>query len=157
MNKKKIAGNSAMIFSKTCSGLNQNALRYLTPTWFSPYTGVFLRTGFAAFFFWAAAWCKHKKPGEAQPTLKHKLTMMVVSGSLVFGYMFSLLLGLSYTTPIASSICVTTQPIWVFLMCVVLYKNKVTFRKVAGIILGLAGAWLIIALSRHSSTPYSLW
>lgn len=48
----RITGNLAMTFSKVCSGLNQNALRYLQPAWMDAVSGVFLRLIFAGAAFW---------------------------------------------------------------------------------------------------------
>lgn len=41
-----------MVVSKTFSGLNMNALKYLLPVWVSPLSGVALRCVFAAVAFW---------------------------------------------------------------------------------------------------------
>ena len=48
-------GNIAMFVSKTFSGLNENALRYLLPRWMSAYSGVVMRLVFGTLFFWVAS------------------------------------------------------------------------------------------------------
>lgn len=52
MKNKVREANIYMIISKTFSGLNMNALKYLLPLWISPLTGVTLRCTFAALAFW---------------------------------------------------------------------------------------------------------
>ena len=52
MKNKIREANIYMIISKTFSGLNMNALKYLLPFWISPFTGVALRCVFAAVAFW---------------------------------------------------------------------------------------------------------
>ena len=52
MKNKIREANIYMIISKTFSGLNMNALKYLLPLWISPLTGVTLRCTFAALAFW---------------------------------------------------------------------------------------------------------
>lgn len=63
----------------------------------------------------------------------------------MYGYMFFYLLGISMTTPVSSSIFVSLEPIWVFVITVLFYKEKVTWMKLLGIGLGLGGAILCIA------------
>ena len=43
MKNKKVEANLSMVVSKTFSGLNMNALKYLLPVWVSPLSGVTLR------------------------------------------------------------------------------------------------------------------
>ena len=52
MKNKKVEANLSMVVSKTFSGLNMNALKYLFPVWVSPLSGVTLRCVFAAIAFW---------------------------------------------------------------------------------------------------------
>ena len=52
MKNKKVEANLSMVVSKTFSGLNMNALKYLLPVWVSPLSGVTLRCVFAAIAFW---------------------------------------------------------------------------------------------------------
>lgn len=63
----------------------------------------------------------------------------------IYGYMFFYLLGISKTTPVSSSIFVSLEPIWVFIISVLFYKEKVTWMKVLGIGMGLGGAVLCIS------------
>ena len=51
MKNKKTEANLSMIVSKTFSGLNANALKYLLPLWIAPLTGVMFRCVFAAIVF----------------------------------------------------------------------------------------------------------
>ena len=51
MKDKITEANLSMILSKTLSGLNINALKYLLPVWIAPVTGVTIRVCFAAVAF----------------------------------------------------------------------------------------------------------
>lgn len=137
-----------MFIAKTFSGLNQNALRYLLPQWMSAQTGVFFRLGFGTLFFIiyeAFVWKKFSHPSW-------KDTGILVGTGLVFvfGYMWALLEGLSYTTPISSSIFISLQPVFVFIICLIIKTEQCTVKKVAGMILGFGGA-LLCVLTQHSS------
>ena len=137
-----------MFVAKTFSGLNQNALRYLLPTWMSPQTGVVLRLGFGALFFGVYELFVRKK--FQIPSWKHAGILFIAGLIFVFGYMWALLEGLSYTTPISSSIFISLQPVFVFIICLIIKTEKSTWKKVIGMIMGFGGA-LLCVLTQHSS------
>lgn len=140
MKNKKVEANAAMVVSRTFSGLNMNALKYLMPLWMSPFTGVTFRCVFGALAFWAISF--FVKPEKS--TAKEKLSIFLLGALGFYGFMFFYLLGLSKTTPISSSIFTSLQPIWVFVIAVLFFKEKMTFMKVTGILVGLTGALLCI-------------
>lgn len=138
--KKKTEANLYMIVSKVFSGLNVNALKYLLPVWLSPLTGATFRCCFAAVAFWVIAW--FMKPEHPSGRVKRDMVLLGTFG--LYGFLFLYLIGLSKTTPVSSSIFGSLQPIWVFLLMVVFYKERITRMKVIGILMGLAGALLCI-------------
>lgn len=146
--QSKLKGNIEMFASKVFSGLNENALRYLLPNWMGAFTGVVLRLGFGSIFFWVWGFFTREKGEKA--TLKDMLILFGVGVIFVFGYMFTLLEGLSYTTPISSSIFISLQPVFVYIICLCLRTEHLSIGKVAGILIGFGGALLCI-LTQHSS------
>ena len=144
----KVKGNLAMFISKVFSGFNENALRYLLPQYMSACTGVFLRTGFATLFFWVLGLFRHRAAVAA--TLRQRVGLLLLGMTCVFGYMFFLLKGLTYTTPVSSSIFLSLQPACVFLICLCIGREKATVIKVAGIAVGIGGA-LVCVLTQKSS------
>lgn len=137
-----------MFVAKTFSGLNQNALRYLLPNWMSAQTGVVLRLGFGTIFFIIYELFVWKK--FSRPTWKDCLILFVTGVIFVFGYMWALLAGLSYTTPISSSIFISLQPVFVYIICLVIKTDSLTVKKVAGMVIGFGGA-LLCVLTQHTS------
>lgn len=63
--------------------------------------------------------------------------------------------GLNLTTPINASLIITSAPISVLIFSIFLLKEKVNFNKVTGIILGSAGAFLLILMSGKLSLSSS--
>ena len=143
----KIKGNILMFIAKTFSGLNQNALRYLLPNWMSAQTGVVLRLGFGTIFFFIYELFVRKK--FRMPSWKEGFELVLTGLIFVFGYMWALLEGLSFTTPISSSIFISLQPVFVFIICLVIRTEKATWEKIAGMIIGFGGA-LLCVLTQHS-------
>lgn len=144
----KVKGNVMMFVAKTFSGLNQNALRYLLPGWMSAQTGVVLRLGAGTVLFLLYQLVVgHKFP---KPGIKDTLKLILTGLVFVFGYMWALLAGLSYTTPISSSIFISLQPVFVFIICLIIKTDRATWKKVIGMAIGFGGA-LICVLTQHGS------
>ena len=137
MKNKKTEANLSMIVSKTFSGLNANALKYLLPLWIAPLTGVMFRCVFAAIVFWIISifWKQEKT------TRREKITLFLLGAIGLYGFMFFYLLGVSKTTPVSSSLFSSLQPIWVF---IIFLRERITAMKIIGIAIGLGGALLCI-------------
>ena len=145
MKNKQLEANLSMAVSKTLNGLNMNALKYLLPLWMGALTGVTLRCVFAAAAFWVIGWFQP----EEKSTTKAKWMLFLLGAVGLYGFLFFYLVGLSKTTPVSSSIFISLQPIWVFLLMIFLFKEKVSKAKVAGIAIALAGA-LVCVLTQKS-------
>lgn len=144
-----VKGNLEMTVAKVFSGLNQNALRYLLPRWMDAMSGVFLRLGAGALLFWIYGWLNPKQKDDS--TLKDRLQLLGIGMVFVFGYMWCLLKGLSYTTPIDSSIFISLQPIWVFVIALCLHTDRFTAMKAGGMALGVGGALVTVFTSKSST------
>lgn len=143
-----LKGNLAMTVSKTFSGLNENALKYLLPLWMNAYTGVVLRLVFGSVFFWIVGFFTRKTSPKS--STRDKLLLLLTGMIFVFGYMYTLLIGLTYTTPISSSMFISLQPACVYIICLFLRTEKVSFGRIVGIVIGV-GAALICIMTQHQS------
>lgn len=144
-----IRGNIEMTVAKIFSGLNQNALRYLLPRFMDAMSGVVLRLGAGALLFWIYGWINPRQKSES--SLKDRMQLLFIGMIFVFGYMWCLLKGLSYTTPIDSSIFISLQPIWVFIIALILKTDRCTFMKIGGMALGVGGALITVFTSKSST------
>lgn len=144
----RIKGNIAMVGSKTFSGLNENALKYLLPVWMNAYTGVVLRLLFGTIFFWILGIFRRKDTPKS--SARDKILLFVTGMVFVFGYMYTLLLGITYTTPISSSIFICLQAACVYLICLIMRTEQFRIGRVAGIVVGIVAA-LVCILTQHES------
>ncbi len=144
----RLVGNVSMFIAKTFSGLNENALKYLLPTWMNAFTGVVLRLGFGSLFFWILGWVHPNKMEKV--TMRDRLLLLLTGIIAVFGYMYTLLIGLTYTTPISSSIFIALQATVVYIICLVLRTDRLSTGRLIGIFLGIGGALICILTQKHS-------
>lgn len=142
-------GNTYMAVAKVFSGLNENALRYLLPRWMNAYTGVVLRLGVGTALFWVLGLIRKDKTEVI--TWKDRGLLFLTGLLVVFGYMWALLEGLTYTTPISSSIFISLQPVFTFIICLFLRTERITWGKSLGIALGVGGALMIILTQTTSA------
>lgn len=144
MKNKKTEANIGMVISKTLSGLNMNALKYLLPLWMSPLSGATIRCSFAAVAFWIIGFF-----APPENTSRREKGILFLLGAIgIYGFMYLYLLGLSKTTPVSSSIFSTLQPIWVFIIAILFFKEQISLMKVIGICVGLGGALLCISTQK---------
>ena len=146
MNKRLFAILAATGAS-TIYGINHTVAKGLMPIYIKPFGFILLRVFGAAILFWMISFLgpKEKVSTSDWPRL---------FACAIFGMVINMLLffkGLSLTTPINSSVILTTSPILVLILAAVLIKEKITAKKVAGIILGLAGAIGLIFYSKEQT------
>ena len=85
---------------------------------------------------------------------------IVLFAALLMGVVRKMMMmfGLSRTSPIDGSIIATLVPILVLIISVVARVDRLSVRKVAGLIIGLAGAVAVVLTSNSASHPKSeLW
>lgn len=151
MNKTIIKANTEILINKIVGGLNTNVVKILVPLWILPTILVNIRVIFAAIVFWIISLIFP----QPQATLKDKIRLILLGVFLIYGYFFTIVVGIGKTTPIASSIFLSLQPIWVFIIGIVAFKAKISANKIIGILMGLGGALMCIFTQQHSTTTAS--
>ncbi|MGM5469285.1 DMT family transporter [Flavobacteriaceae bacterium LMO-SS05] len=145
MNKRSLALFAAFIAS-AIYGLNFTIAKDLMPTYIQPYGFVFLRVSGAAILFWIISFWAPKERIEKKDWLR-------ILACAFFGMSISMLMffkGLSLSTPINSSVLITITPIIIFLLSVLILKEKITLLKFLGILIGFAGALSLILFTEET-------
>jgi drug/metabolite transporter (DMT)-like permease len=133
----------AVIGANTIFGLNYVIAKGIMPDFLSPRAIVFLRAGGTLLLFWTLHLFLPSEKVEKGDLLKMALCAVfgvVVNQTLFFE-------GLNRTTPISASIIMTATPIMILIFSHFILKEKITGIKVLGIMLGAAGALMIILAS----------
>ena len=108
---------------------------------------VLLRVLGATIIFWIIGLFFKSKPIEK----KDRFTIIKCG---LFGMSINIaafIAGLDYSTPVNSSILIIISPIFVVILSFFIFKNRIDFFKILGIILGFIGA-LILILSADSNS-----
>lgn len=111
-----------------------------TPEHIPPFAFIILRVFFAALLFITIGFFGHKE--RIRSADFPRLLLCTIFGVWLNQTLF--IKGLSMTSPISSSVIMTTNPIIVLLLSALLLGEKVTWLKSLGIGLGLIGALLLV-------------
>ena len=104
-----------------------------------PFGFILLRITGATILFWIAGLFVKK-----QKIALRDLPVFMVAAFFGVGLnMLTFFKGLEFTTPIHASVIMTTVPIVVFVLSLLILKEKITNKKILGIIFGLTGAVIL--------------
>ena len=127
-------------------GVTFTVAKEVMPLYIKPSGFILIRVGAAAMIFWLLGVFVKAKPIEKSD---YKNIMIAAFFGVGFN-MLTFFKGLSYTTPISASVMMVTSPILVLIFASILLKEKLILRKIAGVVIGLIGAVVLIA---YGSSP----
>ena len=121
-------------------GLNYSIAKAVMPDHIKPFALVSLRSISAAALFWITSLFMPKEPVSRKD-------LLFLFGCSFFGVVINqtlFLVGLDMTTPINSSIILSTNPIFAFVFAALILRERITFLKGTGLAIGLSGVLLLI-------------
>ena len=121
-------------------GLNYSIAKAVMPNHIKPFALVSLRSISAAALFWITSLFMPKEP-------VNRKDLLFLFGCSFFGVVINqtlFLVGLDMTTPVNSSIILSTNPIFAFVFAALILKERITFLKGTGLAIGLSGVLLLI-------------
>jgi len=121
-------------------GLNYSIAKAVMPDHIKPFALVSLRSISAAALFWITSLFMPREP-------VNRKDLLFLFGCSFFGVVINqtlFLVGLDMTTPINSSIILSTNPIFAFVFAAIILKERITFLKGTGLAIGLSGVLLLI-------------
>lgn len=127
-------------------GITYTVAKDVMPNYVQPYGLILIRVlGGCALFWIVSLFVKTEK-------IQRK-DLPRIAAAAFFGLTFNQLTffkGLSYTSPISGAVIMVTTPILVLILSTILLKEKLSVKKILGVLLGLTGASTLI-LYGHSS------
>ena len=146
MQNQKLKGHAAIFLANTIFGLGVPVSKALLDSWVTPMGFMASRSLFAAIIFWVIACFLPKEHVE-----KKDLMVILLGGLLGFVISQSLTAwALDFTTPVYYSLIAALTPVGVMLMAALFIGEKITWMKVVGVVLGIAGALIMLVKSWQS-------
>ncbi len=135
MNNRTLAILAA-IGATTIYGVNHTIAKGVMPNYVQPFGFIMLRVIGATFLFWLVSFF-----GPNEKIDKKDYRRILLCAILGMGLnMLAFFKGLSLSTPINSAVLITITPIIVLILSAILIKEKISPRKIVGIVIGLVGA-----------------
>lgn len=139
MNKRTLAILAAF-GATTIYGLNHTIAKGVMPLYVKPFGFIMLRVVGATILFWSISFLAPNEKIERRDWGRVLLCSL-------FGMAINMLAffkGLDLSTPINSAVLVTTTPIIVVILSFFLIKETIRGHKILGILIGLAGALILV-------------
>lgn len=151
---EKWKGHVAVLCANLIFGLNIPISKALLSQWMTPFGYMASRTLVATIIFWIIQSFLPKEKVSPKD-----LAIIAMGGIMGFVVSQSLTaVSLQYTSPVYFSLIVALSPLVVMLLAAVFLKEPITGKKMAGVVLGIAGALLMIAQIDNSvSGKNNLW
>jgi drug/metabolite transporter (DMT)-like permease len=130
----------ALLAANIIYGINYSVAKSVMPGYIKPLALVSLRSVIAALLFWITSLFIPKQPVSRKD-------LLYLFGCSFFGVVINQILflaGLNLTSPINSSILISTNPIFAFVFAALILKEKITFLKGSGLAIGLTGVMILI-------------
>ena len=145
MNKRTIALFAAFA-ATSIFGFNHTIAKELMPDVLSPNALLYCRVVGAAICFWFISLFLANEKIEVKD-----FKLIIVCAFFGMGLnMITALNGLYNSTPINSAIITTLAPIFIFLISVIIIKEKITRIKYVGVFIGFCGTLTLILLNEKS-------
>jgi drug/metabolite transporter (DMT)-like permease len=144
-NKKAHIG---LLLTNLFFGLNYTTVKYLTNNHFiGPFGINVIRVAVAAALFWILFLFKPGKPGIDKKHIP-RFILCAITGVAINQLLF--IKGLSLTYSIHASLLILITPILITIFAAFVLKEKVGIAKIAGLLLGIGGAMVLI-LNRQNA------
>ena len=148
----RMKGALEMFVSSLFFALNIPAIKALFSHYFTPGSMLISRMTFGAVAFWILSLFRKQ---ERMAT--RDFFILMASGAVgLFFMQFLYMVGLHETSPVDVSIILTIPPVLVLLLSAILYHERLTGRKIVGVLLAISGALLVVLMQRASGTAASL-
>jgi len=147
VNRKTVYAHLSVLTANLIYGANYSIAKEVMPEYIEAFGFIFIRVWVTAIIFFVLSGFSGNEAVEKKDFAR--LFLCAVFGVAVNQLLF--FKGLDLTSPINASLMMTTNPIMVLIVASVLIRERVTFRKVAGIITGIVGASTLLLWGKTAS------
>lgn len=150
--KENFKSHLALFAAALIYGANYTIAKGVMPQYLQPFGFIMVRVTGAVILFWIT--------GIFVPEKINRKDIPLLAFCGMFGVAINQLLffkGLSMTTPINAAIIMVITPILVLLVATSLASERITTKKLLGIIIGLIGACLLLLIKHDLSFGSLTW
>ena len=154
----RLLAHAALLLVAFTYGANYLVAKGLMPDLIGPSGFIVLRVLGGGGLFWVVRGVLRATSGRWERVERADLPRLALAG--LTGVAMNQLLffnGLNLTSPVNASLIMTVNPVLVLLISAVLLGTEVTRRKVAGVVLGMAGAVALLLLGARSQALHASW
>ncbi len=136
----KTRAHLSLLIANIIYGMNYSIAKAIMPEQIKPLALVAIRSISAASLFWfTSLFLPTEKVSKKDIAYLAFCSLFgVVTNQVLF------LVGLNYTSPVNSSIIVSTNPIFAFILAALILRENITFLKGIGLSIGLTGVLMLI-------------
>jgi drug/metabolite transporter (DMT)-like permease len=130
----------SLLTANVIYGINYSVAKAVMPDQIKPLALVALRSISAAALFWITGLFLAGEKVDRKD-------LLYLFGCSFFGVVINqvlFLVGLNFTSPVNSSIIISTNPIFAFIFAAIILRENITFLKGIGLSIGLSGVLLLI-------------
>lgn len=154
LDKDQLRAHAALFAVALIYGANYTIAKVvLDDDYLHPMAFISLRVGAGIVAFWLlhALWVKERVQRSDFP----RLVLCGIFGVALNQSLF--FIGLDYTTPINASLIMTTTPVLVLVASAIMLKETIQSKKVAGILIGMTGAVVLIIYGKKFAFNKDGW
>lgn len=150
----KVKVHLALFMVSLIYGATFTIAKIAMPAYIQPFAFILLRVSVAA----VCIFLFHRIYVKGAIHDKRDLLPLVVSAMFgVAGNMLLFFKGLSITTPINASVLMLNTPVFVIVFALFMLGEKISWNKIAGILIAAAGALLLMGGTRFSFQKATVW
>ncbi len=150
---KKLQAHIAVLLANIFFGINYITIKFIVPSKLSaPALNVCRVTG-SLILFWCLYFIKPSKAGIERKDIP-RFFLCSVTGVVLNQVLF--VKGLSLTSAIHASLLALVTPVLIIFIAAWILKEKLTWVKISGIILGISGAVILILMKDISHTASNI-
>jgi drug/metabolite transporter (DMT)-like permease len=147
MNGSYLSAHLSVLAANLIYGANYSIAKKVMPEFIEPFGFIFVRVIFTALLFLLlASFVKDKKVTRKD---HGRLLLCALTGVALNQLLF--FKGLDLTRPINAALMMTTNPIMVLVAASLLIGERITMKKISGIIIGIVGACFLIVFGKVSA------
>jgi drug/metabolite transporter (DMT)-like permease len=144
---KTLLAHLALIAAMCIYALSFSLVKEVSPSHIAPLGFVLMRIAGAAPLFWLSRFIIRERVENRDLP---KLFLLSVFGVALNQSLF--MTGLSRTAPISAAIIMITSPLLVLVISNIILRERITFKRLGGILLGLGGAAVLILTGSSSGS-----